>query len=48
METLVLLEEVLGAKFKFEELSKQFGCYDGLKFGVYGKVTGLKSAYCVR
>ena len=27
-----LLEEVLGAKFKFEKLSKQFGCYDGSKF----------------
>jgi len=40
-----LLEEVLGAKFKFEKLSKQFGCYDGSKFGFYGKVTGLKSAY---
>jgi len=44
METLNLLEEVLGAKFKFEKLSKQFGRYDGSKFGFYGKVTGLKSA----
>jgi hypothetical protein len=25
-------------------LSKQFGCYDGSKFGFYEKVTGLKSA----
>ena len=48
METLYLLEEVLGAKFKFEKLSKQFGCYDGSKFGFYEKVTGLKSAYCCR
>ena len=46
METLYLLEEVLGAKFKFEKLSKQFGCYDESKFGFYEKVTGLKSAYC--
>ena len=45
METLYLLEEVLGAKFKFEKLSKQFGCYDGSKFGRYEKVTGLKSAF---
>ena len=47
METLSLLEEVLGAKFKFEKLSKQFGCYDGSKFGFYEKVTGLRSAYCL-
>jgi len=44
METLYLLEKVLGAKFKFEKLSKQFGCYDGSKFGFYEKVIGLKSA----
>jgi hypothetical protein len=44
MGTLDLLEEVLGAKFKFEKLSEQLGCYDGSKFGVYGRVTGLKSA----
>ena len=44
-ETLDLLEEVLGAKFKFEKLSNQFGCYDGLKFGVYEKVTRPESAY---
>ena len=37
METLYLLEEALGAKFKFEKLSKQFGCYDGSKFGFYEK-----------
>ena len=37
METLNLLEEVLGAKFKFEKLSKQFGCYDGSKFGFLWK-----------
>jgi hypothetical protein len=43
METLVLPKEVLGAKFIFEKLSKQSGCYDGSKFGVYGKDTGLKS-----
>ena len=35
----------MGAKFKFEKLSKQFGCYDGSKFGFYKKVTALKSAY---
>ena len=45
-ETLSFLEEVLGAKFKLEKLSKQFGCYGGSKFGFYGKVAGLKSAYC--
>jgi len=37
METLDLLEEVLGAKFKFKKLSKQFGCYGESKFGFYGK-----------
>ena len=45
METLDLRHEVMGAKFKFKRLSKQCGCYDGSKFRVYGKVTGLKSAY---
>ena len=35
----------MGVKFKFEKLSKQFGCYGRSKFGLYGKVTRLKSAY---
>ena len=48
METLILLEEIMAAKFKFKKLSKQFGCYDGSKFGLYGTVTGFKSAYSLR
>ena len=38
-ETPNLLEEVLGAKFKFDELSKQFGCCGGSKFGFDKKIT---------